>query len=334
MIKRLVIQNCIGLEELAFNPGKVNIISGGNEKGKTTILESIEKVLFNTKRRAKFVRLGAEKAYIELDTDDGINIKRTVLEDAAGLDKGKVKVSKDGQPQPQPESFLKELFGVTGRKHQDVFAFNPVDFMQKQDSEQTDILLGFMPIRVSAEDSTRWFGQAPRVNYEKHGLQVLKDLEQWFYDGRREANAKVKATEDEAEAVAKRLPDNYQLEDWEKVSLATLFDNTREAEKSNSNLKDCRETLTKYHVNLQAITDKYSLEEREVMDQEVKDLKDAKQNIEDQKAEIQKQVEKLEVKIADLVSQKGALMADIHNLDKMKLDEKEKSVKKISKVSL
>ena len=29
-IKRLVVKDCLGIKELAFNPGRVNYISGGN----------------------------------------------------------------------------------------------------------------------------------------------------------------------------------------------------------------------------------------------------------------------------------------------------------------
>ena len=39
-IKRLVIKNCLGIEELAFNPGKVTKISGGSERGKTSTTTS------------------------------------------------------------------------------------------------------------------------------------------------------------------------------------------------------------------------------------------------------------------------------------------------------
>ena len=55
-IKRLVIRNALGIEEKVINAGNVNIISGGNAKGKTSILEVIEKALYNNDRRDRFVR--------------------------------------------------------------------------------------------------------------------------------------------------------------------------------------------------------------------------------------------------------------------------------------
>lgn len=258
MIKRLVIKNCLGIEELAFNPGKVNIISGGNEKGKTSILETIEKGLFNTKRRARFVRTGNEKAYIELELEGGINIIRTVKEDEAGLDLGSVKVTQDGHPINAPETFLKEMLGAT-LKRKDIFSFNPVDFMMKKDAEQTGILLSLMPIFVTPENALEWFGQAPKVNYEKHGLQVLKDLEQWFYDARREANAAVKATQDELDAVTKRLPDNYNLTEWEGKSLKAEYDQLNQAQEQNRMIKDYRAQVNTAQATQESIQNEYKL---------------------------------------------------------------------------
>ena len=91
-IKRLIIRDALGIEEKAINPGNVNIISGGNATGKTSILEIIEKALYNTDRRDMFVRVGADKAYIELETDDGLKVERTVSSEDG---KSTIKVPKD-----------------------------------------------------------------------------------------------------------------------------------------------------------------------------------------------------------------------------------------------
>lgn len=331
MIKRLVIKDCLGIEELVINPGKVNVISGGNEKGKTSILETIEKALYNTKRRAKFVRAGAEKAYIELETDNGINIRRTVKEDEAGLDTGSVKVTQAGQPVRAPETFLKELFGVTGKKSHDIFAFNPVDFMQKKDIEQTDILLGLLLIKVTSQDAQVWFGEAPKVNYEKHGLQVLKDLEQWFYEARHEANARVKATKDECAAVAKRLPDNYKLKDWEKVNLGQLFAELGDAEEVNRDIIEQKKLLEVYPKAVEAINNKYALREKEVQENEDAEFEEAKNAIEKKKQEIRESIAAKDKMIQELEKQKATLLTEIKNLDEVNLTEKKAALTRITK---
>lgn len=338
MIKRLVIKDCLGIEELAIIPGKVNVISGGNEKGKTSILETIEKALFNTKRRARFVRAGADKAYIELDTDDGLNIKRTVKEDEAGLDAGSVKVTKDGIPIKAPETFLKELFGSNGKRSHDVFAFNPVDFMQKKDTEQTDILLGLLPITVTSADAQVWFGEAPKVNYEKHGLQVLKDLEQWFFDARAEANARVKAVKNECEAVAKRLPDNYKVEDWEKINLGQLFDELRNAEEVNRAIEESTKMLEAHPKAVETINNKYALKEKDAQENESVEYEKTRLVIESDKKDmvlqigvVDEAIKVLQNRIQKLINEKNALQTAMKSLDEVSLVERKAALMQITK---
>jgi len=331
MIKRLVIKDCLGIEELAITPGKVNVISGGNEKGKTSILETIEKALFNTKRRAKFVRAGAEKAYIELETDDNLSIKRTVKEDEAGLDEGSVKVTKDGVPVKAPETFLKELFGITGKKGRDVFAFNPVDFMQKKDTEQTDILLSLLPIRVTAQEAQAWFGEAPKVNYEKHGLQVLKDLEQWFYEARAEANARVKAVKNECEAVAKRLPDNYKVDDWVDMSLGQLYAEIQDAQEANREIEKCKEFIAKYPQSRNDLTLKYTVQEKETQENENAEYEKAKSDIEKQKSALLHIIKRTEETIQSLEKEKAVMLENLKNLDAVTLTERKSALTQITK---
>lgn len=320
MIKRLVIKDCLGIEELALTPGKLNVISGGNEKGKTSILETIEKALFNTKRRAKFVRIGADRAYIELETDDGINIRRNVEEDDAGLDSGSVKVTKDGVPVKAPETYLKELFGSDGKRGHDVFAFSPVDFMMKKDTEQTDILLGLLPIFVTPEEAAVWFkGVPPKVNYQKHGLQVLKDLEQWFYDARREANARVKATEDEAVAVAKRIPDNYDLEKWMGVELGRLFKELQDAQTANLEILENRETLEAYPDALKAIDNQYALQEKEAKEYRDFKLSKAKEETEKLKASLRTKIEEATQQIHAWEKKRAEMQVTLEDMDQMSL---------------
>lgn len=334
-IKRLVIKGCLGIEELVINPGKITLISGGNEKGKTSILETIEKALYNTKRRAKFVRTGEEKAYIELDTDDGINIKRTVKEDDAGLDEGTVKVTVDGEPVKAPETYLKALFGPGAKRGHAVFSFNPVDFMTKKDVEQTDVLLGLLPIVVTTEDAQKWFGVAPKVNYEKHGLQVLKALEEHFYEARREANTRMKATEDEIAAVTKRLPDNYVLGEWEGVSLSLLYGEVAAAKQANEDIAKTQAMVGGFDARKTAVVDKYEIKRKEAQETRDQDMIKAKESIEKSKGDFQLQIAavnediaELRKRIQDLENRRIALETEIKNLEEMSLAEKAASLDK------
>jgi DNA repair exonuclease SbcCD ATPase subunit len=302
-IKRLIIRNALGIEEKAINPGNVNIISGGNAKGKTSILEVIEKALYNTDRRDQFVRIGAEKAYIELETDDGLKVERIVNEDG----KSDVKVIKDGIPIRAPQTYLNQLFGVS-KERKDVFAFNPVDFMNKPPKEQSKILLSLMPITVTQKDMMAWFGKIPPINTNMHGLLVLKELEKYWYDARHEANGAVRATEAEVEALQKQLPDNYEVEKWEKFSTMALSDEIRKGEQINNYRKQAQELIDGHEAKKQAINNKYDLrvkEQEELRDFKVerakKEIEGKKQGIRDNITYLNSKIKNHEDKIQELL---------------------------------
>lgn len=322
-IKRLVVRQALGIEEKAVNFGNVNIISGGNAKGKTSILEVIEKALYNTDRRDRFVRIGAEKAYIEVETDDGIKVERTITEDG----KSDVKVTRDGIPVRAPQTFLDQLFGVT-KERKDVFAFNPVDFMTKPAKEQSKILLSMMPIMVTQKDMLEWFGKIPPVNPNMHGLLVLKELEKYWYDARHEANGAVRATQAEVEALQKQLPDNYEVEKWENFSTMTLSDEIRKGEQINSFRKKAQELIDGLKEKKQSITNKYDLQVKEQEELLEFKINKVKQNIEQQKNEIRDAITQIETEILQhkakiekylkLIEEEKAQISDLETRIKLK----------------
>jgi hypothetical protein len=309
-IKRLVTRQALGIEESAYNFGSVNVISGGNARGKTSILEIIEKALYNTDRRDKFVRTGAEKAYIELETDDGMKVERTVNEDGTSG----VKVTRDGIPVRAPQTFLDQLFGVT-KERKDVFAFNPVDFMDKSPKEQSKILLSMMPITVSQADMKEWFeGKVPPVNPNMHGLLVLKELEKYWYDARHEANGAVRATTAEVDALQKQLPDNYDVTVWENYSLMELSDKIRKGEQVNNYRKQAQDLIDGLTDKKKSINDKYDLQVKE--QEKLRDFKvqRAQKSVEEQKQVIQDEIDSIKGDI-------GSHRAEIERLRALVFDE-------------
>ena len=329
-IKRLKFLNCLGIEELAITPGKVTRISGGNEKGKTSILESIEKVLSNTNRREKFVRMGSDKAVIELETDTGLTISRTIKEDQDGNDAGSsVKVMVNGKPVQRPQSFLDELFGITGKKS-DVFAFNPVDFLNRKDKDQTDILLGMIPIEFSLEDATAVFGAETPIGssfaYDRHGLKVIKALEKFFYDARWAANGRVKSTSDEVAAVTKRLPDNYDAPKWDAIKLSSLYDKLRDAQEANQRRKDCAARIAYCPDKVSALDNALHLQENEAIDYASFKLSKVQEDIDQQKGKLLQQIGSIDEKIAELEKQRGLIYAKLEAIDDVAFSEKKLSI--------
>ncbi len=295
-----------------MNAGHVNLIRGGNERGKTSILECIEKALYNQQRRAKFVRTGEDQAYLELETDDGLKVERSIP--AEGDPSAKVTIK--GHPITTPESYLKELFGVVGKRKGDVFAFNPVDFMAKKDTEQTGILLGMLPISVTAEDAAEWFGpdQIPAVDYSKHGLQVVREMEKWWYDGRHQANSDVRSTEAELDAIRKNLPDNYRLEDWENVQLSVMYDQIRAIENVNSTREKAQLVIDRYDQDVANIKNKYQLQANEAQQFRDFKLRQAKDQIEVQAKDIELQIMDIDQQISALQLAKKELETELRTV--------------------
>lgn len=234
-IKRLSIKNFIGIQELDLVAGKVNLIKGRVGKGKTTILEAIEKGFTNQDRRPRVIREGTDQAIILIETDDGLSIRRGITDKGTSL----TVTNKDKFKAPSPQKLLSEL---TGR-----FSFNPVDFIKEDEKTQTEILLSLANIRVTPEDVKVWTGsnQVP-VDYSQHGLQVIRDLHSLFYDVRRDANAEVKAVKAEAESIT--VPAEFDPEPYRNVGLRELYDELKAAQDNNDAISEATDKL----VNLAA----------------------------------------------------------------------------------
>jgi len=274
-ISRLEIKNCLGIKELEVRAGKVNLIKGGNEKGKTSLLEVIEKGLRNTERRAKFVRDGEEEATLYIELDDGLVVDRKIKADG----KSTIKLTRNGEKLSKPETLLKSIAGE--------FNFNPIDFMNKKDKEQTEILLSLIPMRVTEEDLQAWFGEVPPVNLNQHAIDVLTYLaEKYFYDKRALANGEVKECNAEIQALFEQLPDNYDGDQWREVNIGALWAKVQEAEKVNNYRRQARETINNANDKIQAIENKYKLLAKEKEDLCTYRQQKARESIESEKQAI------------------------------------------------
>jgi len=287
-ISRLEIKNCLGISELEIKAGKVNIISGGNEKGKTSVLEVIEKGLQNTQRRTKFVKDGADEATLYIQMDDTTTIDRKIKSDG----KGSSKITRHEASIPKPETYLKTLIG-------EGFGFNPIDFMSKKDKEQTEILLGLIPMRVSEDQLQEWFGEVPPVNLNQHAIDVLAYLaEKYFYDKRALANAAVKECNNEIKSLFEQLPDNYNGDEWRNVKIGELWAKVQDGKKVNDFRQKAQDIVEGLAEKMLSIDARYDLQ--------IKDQKDllefktdkAKKSVEKDKQIIRDEIENIETLIA------------------------------------
>ena len=289
-LSRLEIKNCLGISELEVKCGKVNIITGGNEEGKTSILEVIEKGIQNSKRRTRFIKDGANEATLYIEMDDTTTINRKITPDG----KESSKITQHGASIPKPETYLKSLIG-------EGFGFNPVDFMGKKDKDQTEILLTLMPMRVSEDNLQEWFGEIPPVNLNQHAIDVLAYLaEKYFYDKRTIANTAVKECLNEIKALFEQLPDNYDGDQWREVNIGELWAAVTDGQKIN-NLREQAQTIVDgLGEKIISIDARYDLQTKD--QQELLEFKidKAKKSVENDKQVIRDEITSIEYEIAEM----------------------------------
>jgi len=317
-IARLEFRNCLGISELEHQAGKINLISGDNEKGKTSVLEAIEKALYNTDRRVKFVKDGEDVATLYVELDDGLTVDRKVKRDG----QVSIKVEKDGASIKKPETFLKGLIG------EHPFAFNPVDFMQKKDKEQTEILLSLIPMRVTEEDLKKWFGEVPPVNLNQHAIHVLAYLaEKYYYDMRHIANGEVKECESEITSLFNQLPDNYNGDKWRNVNIGELWNKVREAEQVNSYRDKAQQIIDGQAGTVEGIKNKYDLKSSEAKEYCQFRVQKIKEGIDVEKKAIQSEITDYEEQIRQLqekIKLKKQELSQVDNTAQLKIESAEK----------
>lgn len=307
-IVRLEIKNVLGIQELQLNPGQVNIISGGNQKGKTSVLEAIEKGVRNTERRPRLVRDGADEATLYIELDDGTAINRRIP--ATGSPR--VSITKDGAKVSKPESTLRALVGQDGE-----LVFNPVDFLAKKDKEQTEILLSLIPMRITQSDLQEWFGEVPEVNLNQHAIDVLSYLaEKHFYDRRAIANAAVKDCRNEIDALWEQLPDNYDGEHWRKVNIGELWKVAQEAQKVNSYRAEAQKLIEGQDEAVKTVQNRFALEVSEAKEYAQFRIQKLKDEAEGEKQSIRDEIISIEAKIRELEQHRVMLQKDLESFDK------------------
>lgn len=299
-INRLEITNCLGIKSFAFNPGRINLIKGANESGKTSILEIIERGIRNNSRRVEFVKKGEEQAEIFIELDNGMSIDRKI--NADGKDP-QPKVIKDGFRATAAEGMLKALTGGD--------QFNPVDFLLKKDKEQAEILLGQIPLKITVQDLLNWFGEVPPVDISKHALMVLKEVEKYYYSKRKEQNLLVKQSLADIKALFKQLPDNYMPEGWREVKLSDIFSKIEKANISNEQLDKASLKVQEKDRNRQAILDKWALKLNEInmfSDQKIEDIHT---RADFKRETLTSDIAEIDKKIQELLEQKKSIEVNI-----------------------
>lgn len=241
-VKKLIITNFLGVDEIGLDASKINIFKGPQGSGKSSILEGIEKTFTNKNRRTEIVKHGAEEATLFVELDDGLEVTRRIREDKADY----LKIRKGDEGVPNTEGFLKKL--ING----DIF--RPIDWVNMKDKEQTKSILNMLEIEWTQDDIEKWFGEIPsNIEYEQHILMVLKAIENKYFKDREEVNRKIKELKTQIIVINDELPADYDGEAWRDKKVQEYYSKVSEAQKINGWINDAKSLQENFEAKVQAI---------------------------------------------------------------------------------
>ena len=165
-IIRLAAENVKRLRAVEITPtGDLVHITGGNEQGKTSVLDTISWGLAGGRNiQSKPIRKGAEKARIVLGLGDGkdvtLTVERTFTKSGTYL---KV-LSENGVPVQGPQQFLDKLAGA--------LAFDPLVFSRSEPGKQAQILRDLSGVETADLDAAREKAYQKRRDLKRDLKQV------------------------------------------------------------------------------------------------------------------------------------------------------------------
>lgn len=241
-IKRIEIKNWLGIKELMFSPGKFNKLTGDSGSGKTSLIEALEKTFTNKNRRTEVIRHGEAEAELFVELDDGLQATRKIRSEKADY----LKVKHDSKAVSSTETFLKKL--ISG----DIF--RPIEFVNKDAKEQTEIILNMLEIGWTVDDIKNWFGEMPEADYQLHILQILKEIETGYFTERTSINGEINLLRANIEGIKRDLPQNYDGAEWKDVNLQALYKKLSDAEESNKKLDEAIKLIEGLNIRIDDIT--------------------------------------------------------------------------------
>ncbi|MFT5871137.1 MAG: hypothetical protein ACI8WT_000035 [Clostridium sp.] len=284
-IKALKISNFVGVDELTWNPSVgINILEGVKGSGKTSVLEAIEAAFSNNRRRTEVVSHGKEEATLYIECDNGLEIDRKIRTGKADY----MKLRQEGKAINSTEKELRKL--ISG----DIF--RPLDFVNMDIKAQTEIILNMIQVNWTMEDITSWFGnEILGINYDKHILQILKDIEVKAFAERTEINRQIQVLQIQCNAIEKELPANYVGDEWKDKNIQEYYAKITKAQEINNWIDKANELQKGFDEKVSAINNntenqksKITLKYRE-MESDIKDIVDLSKNkIKNANAELDK----------------------------------------------
>lgn len=195
-IKKIKIENILGISSMEFEAGKFTEITGKNGEGKTSVLEAIKSAL-KSGHDATLLRTGSKGGEAVIVLDDGVQITKKIGES----DSTTIVTDADGKRVNKPASVIKQLT--------DMMSVNPVDFLRSTKKERVSVLLESLPIVADSQrlEAITGLSDIP----DGHALIVLESIYRLIYDNRTGLNRAIKEKRATINQLSETLPD--QIED-------------------------------------------------------------------------------------------------------------------------
>ncbi len=183
-ITRIQIKNYRGIECLDCDVSEHGFIAtGGNAKGKTTVIRAIRAALLAQDISADAIRSGRDRAEVLIDLDD-FTARRVI-----GPKKSSVSISQGNGDEARviasKQAFLTELLGVT--------SLDPLELFLLRGKERRARVLAALPVSVTHDTLRNYAPDLPAdFDVSGHGLEVLERARKRYYEARTEANRAVK----------------------------------------------------------------------------------------------------------------------------------------------
>ena len=257
-IKRIKITNFLGIEEKELTAGKINILKGFSECGKTSFIDAIEKAYTNNNRRTKVIRTGEKEATLFIEQTDGLTIDRKVRTESSDY----LNLKKDDIKIKSTETQLRKLLNGD--------IFRPLEWAKRSSKEQTKSILNMIKIDFTKDDIEGWFGEIPQdgsIVYNQHILQVLKEIEQYYFNARTEIKRNAKSKNSLMLEIKDELPESYNGDDWKNIDLMELYNKLNKINETNLKIEESNNFINNMQSQIDSITLKYKNETDRVNDE-------------------------------------------------------------------
>lgn len=196
-ISHVSISQILGIENLQFEAGTFNRITGENGQGKTSILEAIKSGV-GQGEDATLLRRGAEKGEIVLVLDDGMTITKTIT--ATG---STVIAEKDGKRVPNARTHIKKLT--------EMFSLNPIEFLRARDKDRVSVLLDSLPMKADPDRLLEIAGPVAKIaDPDAHALIQIEAIYKVIYDDRTGTNRAISEKDSTINQLSLTLPSDSE----------------------------------------------------------------------------------------------------------------------------